>query len=61
MAQTNEEVLYITGKAATVDNPTQLLLEVRYSKAAPGIKAFTKSTRPDLAPFVFDALPALLS
>ncbi|KAK9833824.1 hypothetical protein WJX74_006957 [Apatococcus lobatus] len=61
VAQTNEEVLYITGKAATVDTPTQLLLEVRYSKAIPGIKAFTKSTRPDLAPFVFEALPALLT
>ncbi|KAK9867573.1 hypothetical protein WJX84_010901 [Apatococcus fuscideae] len=61
VAQTNEEVLYVTGKAATLDSPTQLLLEVRFAKGVPGIKAFTKSTRPDLAPFLFEALPALLS
>ncbi len=61
VAASGEEVLYITGRASTLESPTQLMLEVRFSKSAPGIKAFTKSTRPDLAPFLFEALPTLLS
>ena len=57
----NEEVLYLTGRVASVNQPTQLLLEVRFSKGAQSVTVFTRSERPDVAQLLFDALPSLLS
>ena len=57
----NEEVIYLTGRVATVNQPTQLLLEVRFSKGAQSVKAFARSERPDVGQLLFDVLPSLLS
>ncbi len=57
----NEEVIYLTGRVATVSQPTQLLLEVRFSKGAQSVKAFARSERPDVGQLLFDVLPSLLS
>ncbi|KAL3140598.1 hypothetical protein ABBQ32_005169 [Trebouxia sp. C0010 RCD-2024] len=56
----NEEVIYLTGRVATANQPTQLLLEVRFSKGAHSVKAFTRSERPDVGQLLFDVLPSLL-
>jgi len=36
-------------------------VQVRYTPGLPGLKAFAKSSRPDLAPQLFDALARLLA
>ena len=56
----NEEVLYLTGRVATAPQPTQLLVEVRFSKGAQSVKAFARSERPDVGQLLFDVLPSLL-
>jgi len=38
-----------------------LLPQIRYSPGLPGLKVFTKSSRPDLAPQLFDAVARLLA
>ena len=35
--------------------------QIRYSPGLPGLKVFTKSSRPDLAPQLFDAVARLLA
>jgi hypothetical protein len=40
--------------------PTQLLLELRLTRGAPGVDAAFKCQRPDLAPLVFDAVDKAL-
>lgn len=56
----NEEVIYLTGRVATANQPTQLLVEVRFSKGAQSVKAFARSERPDVGQLLFDVLPSLL-
>ena len=51
----------MTGRVASVNQPTQLLMEVRFSKGAQNVTAFARSERPDIAQLLFDALPGLLS
>ena len=36
-------------------------LQIRYSPGLPGLKVFTKSSRPDLAPQLFDAVARVLA
>ena len=50
----------MTARAATVGNPTQLLIELRLNTATAATKVVTKSERPDVAPFVFDTITKLL-
>lgn len=57
----NEEVIYMTGRVATPNQPTQLLLEVRFSKGSPTLKVFARSERPDVGQLLFESLPGLLS
>lgn len=55
---TGQDALYVTGRlpGGAGAPPTQLLLELRLSRGVPGVDAAFKCTRPDLAPFVFDAV-----
>ena len=57
----NEEVIYMTGRVATPNQPTQLLLEIRFSKGAQSVKVFARSERPDVGQLLFESLPGLLS
>lgn len=56
-----EEVLYVTGRAMLCPDAVQLLLELRFVAGQPGVRAFFRCTRPDVAPLVFDAVAAALS
>lgn len=51
----------MTGRVAIPNQPTQLLLEVRFSKGSPNVKVFARSERPDVGQLLFESLPGLLS
>ena len=55
-----EEILYVTGRAIMPGGAVQLLLELRFSLGAPGIRAFFRGSMPQLAPLVFAALHEML-
>lgn len=56
-----EEVLYVTGRAALPAAPAQVLLELRFVAGAPGVRAFYRSARADLAPLAFAAVDKALA
>lgn len=56
-----EDVLYVTGRAILGADAAQLLLELRFVKEKPGIRAFFRCTRADLAPAVFEAIAKALA
>lgn len=56
-----EDVLYVAGQASMPDSPAQLLLELRFALGGPGVRAFYRGVRPDLAQQVFAALTASLA
>ena len=56
-----EEVLYVTGRVGVPAAPIQLLIELRFTLATPGIRAFAKSERADLAGLAFGAISAALA
>lgn len=51
----------MTGRAPGPAGPTQLLLELRLTRGAPGVDAAFKSARPELAPLVFEAVEKALA
>lgn len=57
-----EEVLYSTARVAVPGAAgVQLLLELRFTPAAPGVQAFFKSERMDFGPLIFDAVARALA
>lgn len=56
-----EEVLYVTGRATVGAEGAQLLLELRFVKGQPGVRAFFRCKRSDLAQATFDAVGKALS
>lgn len=58
---TGQDALYVTGRAPGPAGPTQLLLELRLTRGAPGVDAAFKSARPELAPLVFEAVEKALA
>lgn len=57
----SEEVLYVTGRVGLPVAPAQLLIELRFALATPGIRAFAKSERADMAGLAFEAVSAALA
>lgn len=51
----------MTGRAPGPSGPAQLLLELRFTRGAPGVDAAFKSARPELAPLVFEAVAQALA
>jgi AP-1 complex subunit beta-1 len=58
-----EEVMYVTGRVGMPPGgveAVQLLLELRFMPGAPGVRAFCRCARPDLAPLAFDVIKRAL-
>lgn len=54
-----EEVMYVTGRVGMPPGgaeAVQLLLELRFMPGTPGVRAFCRCARPDLAPMAFDVI-----
>ena len=58
---TGEEVVFLAGSVATLPEPINLLLEMRFTAGSPSVRVAVRSERSDLAPFVFACLQTTLA
>lgn len=58
---TPEEVTFLAAKVSTLPQPTDVLLELRFTAGSPSVRAAVRSQRPDLHPLVFEALRTVIS
>jgi hypothetical protein len=57
---TGQEALYVAGRLDAGGLAHPLLLELRFTRGAPGLEAACKCERADIAPLAFDALRQVL-